>query len=271
MKKWLVISSIIFLFFSYPQTLWASASKLQITATTTLMAGIVKEVGRDKVQVTTIIPPASCPGHFDLTIKNVQSLVKADAVFYHGWEPFLNKMSKITAKSKTDLYKIAVSGNWMVPPKQKSATREIAQKLAALDNANKSFYLKNAENYISRIEKEEKKIQNKTKNLRGKTVMVSQQQKPLLMWLGLNPAVVYDGSQKFSPQYTMKLVQQGKAAKVHMVIDNLQNGPQAGRAIANELRVPHITLSNFPGGMKGCETYLKTLEKNSALILKYYR
>jgi zinc transport system substrate-binding protein len=48
-----------------------------------------------------------------------------------------------------------------------------------------------------------------------------------------------------------------------MVVDNLQSGPDAGKGIAETLRVPHVVLTNFPSE-KG---YLATLRENVDAIL----
>jgi len=41
-------------------------SKLNVVTSTSLIASIVERVGDDRVEVANIIPPAQCPGHFDV-------------------------------------------------------------------------------------------------------------------------------------------------------------------------------------------------------------
>jgi zinc transport system substrate-binding protein len=42
------------------------AGRLKVVATTSLIAEIVSDLGGPAVAIATLIPPASCPGHFDI-------------------------------------------------------------------------------------------------------------------------------------------------------------------------------------------------------------
>lgn len=74
-----------------------------------------------------------------------------------------------------------------------------------------------------------------------------------------------------SSQKTIQMIETGRKKQAHLVIDNLQSGPGAGKAIAKELGIKNVTLTNFPGGLTGTETYLKALEKNVNLILANWK
>jgi ABC-type Zn uptake system ZnuABC Zn-binding protein ZnuA len=64
----------------------AQTSKLRVVTSTSLLAQIVERVGGDKVDVINIIPPAQCPGHFDVTPGDIQKLADADLFLLHGWQ-----------------------------------------------------------------------------------------------------------------------------------------------------------------------------------------
>jgi len=271
-RKSLGILFLIFtLFSSFCLQAWAYSPKTKIIATTSLIACITKEVGKDKVTVTTIIPPASCPGHFDLKIKDIQFLQEANAIFYHGWERFMPKLLEAAPGKKGVSKEIAVTGNWMLPEKQKKAALAIAKELGRLDKKNQSYYLKNALTYNHRIDQEVRTIKEKTTKLKGKTVIVSTLQKDFVLWLGCKVVGSYGRGEDLTPQQIVQLVEKGEKSQVHLIIDNLQSGPGAGKAIANELGVRNITLTNFPGGLPGTANYLQTLEKNTHLILANWK
>ena len=59
-----------------------------------------------------------------------------------------------------------------------------------------------------------------------------------------------------------------KLAKVTLVIDNLQDGKDAGKAIAEELGAKQINLSNFPGGFENTETWEKAIDRNVELLIQ---
>jgi ABC-type Zn uptake system ZnuABC Zn-binding protein ZnuA len=63
-----------------------SAAKLKVVTSTSLIAQIVERVGGDKVSVVNIIPPAQCPGHFDVKPGDIQKLADAKLFIIHNWQ-----------------------------------------------------------------------------------------------------------------------------------------------------------------------------------------
>ena len=57
-----------------------------------------------------------------------------------------------------------------------------------------------------------------------------------------------------------------RGKNVVAVVDNLQSGADAGRPLAEELHVPHVVLSNFPGSLPGTEDYFDLLNYNVRLL-----
>jgi nitrogenase molybdenum-iron protein alpha/beta subunit len=62
-------------------------------------------------------------------------------------------------------------------------------------------------------------------------------------------------------------VDKGKAEKAAIVVNNLQDSQDAGKGIAEELKIPNINLSNFPGGLDNTETWEKAITKNVDILL----
>jgi hypothetical protein len=62
------------------------AGRLKIVATTSLIAEIVADVGGAAVEIATLIPPASCPGHFDIKPNDMKLLADARVFFLHNWQ-----------------------------------------------------------------------------------------------------------------------------------------------------------------------------------------
>jgi len=77
----------------------------------------------------------------------------------------------------------------------------------------------------------------------------------------------YGRPDSLTPQVVKELVDKGRAGNVSLIIDNLQSGENAGKAIAEELGLKRIILSNFPGGFDNTETWEKAIDRNIELIL----
>jgi hypothetical protein len=93
-------------------------------------------------------------------------------------------------------------------------------------------------------------------------------QADFLQWAGFIVAGTFVDPQSLTPQTVQALVDKGRAVGVSHVINNLQDGKDAGKAVAAELSAKNINLSNFPGGFDNTETWEKAIDYNVDLLLK---
>ncbi|MGB9804289.1 metal ABC transporter substrate-binding protein [Desulfofundulus sp.] len=248
-----------------------NTSKLKVATGTSLIADIVKNVGGDKVDVVNIVPPAACPGHFDLKPGDVQKLADAQLFLRHDWQGKMFTKELVESVHNKDLQvaEVAVPGNWMAPPVQKEAVKKIAGILMEKDPANKSFYEQNATRLISQIESKGKEVLSRLQAARagGVKVICSNMQEGFLKWAGFDVVATYGRPEELSPQKMQELINKGKQAGVKLVVDNLQSGPDAGKGMAKELGAAQVTISNFPGGLPQTDTWSAALDKNVELLL----
>jgi zinc transport system substrate-binding protein len=249
-----------------------NSSRIKVVTSTSLIAQIVKRVGGDKVDVANIIPPAQCPGHFDVKPGDIQKLAKADLFLLHGWqgEKFSQSLLDSSGNPDITIVKINVDGNWMTPPVQKQAVDKITNALIQVDTKNSSFYQKSASDYKKAIAAKEAEIRAKLakKNLSAINVMCADMQAGFVKWAGFNIVATYDRPDSLTPQVVKELVDKGRVTKVSLIIDNIQSGKDAAAGIAEELGCVRIILSNFPGGFENTETWEQAAEKNIDLIME---
>jgi len=249
-------------------------SKLQVVTSTSLMAQIVERVGGDLVDVVNIIPPAQCPGHFDVKPSDIQRLAEADLFLLHGWQGEMFSQELITSANNTDLTvvvpKIDIPGSWMAPPVQLEAIDAITVILSQVDEKNSSAYQKSAAELRGKFEAKEAEIKAELakEDLSSINVMCAEMLVEFVEWTGLNVIAAYGRPDSLTPQVVKELVDSGREAKVTLIIDNLQSGQDAGAGIAEELGCRRIILSNFPGGFDDTETWEKAIDKNIELMLE---
>ena len=250
----------------------AGTSKLRIVTSTSLLASIAERVGGDRVDVVNIIPPAQCPGHFDVKPGDIQKLADADLFLMHGWqgEKFSQELIASADNPNLTVVKIDIKGNWMTPPVQLKAIDEITAILSQADEKNSSAYQKAATELKGKIEAKGAEIKARLAkaNLLNINVMCDEQQAGFVKWAGLNIIATYGIPDSLTPQVVKELVDKGREGKVTLIIDNLQSGADAGKGIAEELGCKRITLSNFPGGVDDTETWEKAIDRNVELILE---
>jgi len=247
-------------------------AELKVVTSTSLIAQIVERVGGDMVDVVNIIPPAQCPGHFDVKPGDIQKLADADLFLLHGWqgEKFTDEL--IASANNPDLTVgiIDTQGNWMTPPVQQEAVDEIAAKLSQIDSKNSAIYKKLAKMLKVMIGTKLNELEGRLaeNNLVNINVICDEQQAGFVQWTGISIVATYGRPDSLTPQVVKDLVDKGREENVTLIIDNLQSGADAGKAIAEELGCQRIIISNFPGGFDDTETWEKAIDYNIELILK---
>jgi zinc transport system substrate-binding protein len=248
-----------------------STSKLKVVTSTSLMEYIVKQVGGDRVDVTNLVPPNQHPGNFDVKPGDIQTLSTANVFLLHGWpgEGYADKLISSTNNPNLKVVKANVDGNWMIPSVQLTATDKVMSILSETDSKNASAYQKSAEAYKKTIQATETNIKDRlTKsNVYTVKVIASARQADFLQWAGFNVVGTFANPQALTPQVVKDLIDKSKTAGVTLVINNLQDGQDAGKAIAQDLGAKNLNLSNFPGGLSNTETWEKAINTNVDILV----
>jgi len=250
--------------------------KLGVVTSTSLIAQIVERVGGDRVSVVNIIPPAQCPGHFDVKPGDIQNLATADLFLLHGWQGEKFSQDLIASADNPDLTVVSLdiqtteSDNWMVPSVQKEASDRITAALCQVDNQNAAAYQQQAADYSNAISAKEAELRDELDqvDLSAINVMCAEMQAGFISWTGLNVVASYGRPDSLTLQVVRELVDTGRTSGVTLIIDNLQSGQDAGAGIAEELGATRIILSNFPGGFDDTGTWEKAIDRNIQLILE---
>ena len=253
----------------------AETSNLKVVTSTALIAQIVERVGGDMVDVVNIIPPAQCPGHFDVKASDIQELADASIFLVHGWQGEMFTQELIASADNPDLNVVSLDipsnpqSNWMTPSVQQAAVDKVEAALSAVDPDHGATYQELAEKY--KVEVEAKGVEIETRlageNLDEVNVMCNEQIAGLVQWMGLNIVATYGRPDSLTPQAVMELVDTAREEGVVLFIDNLQSGADAAAQMAEELGCKRITLTNFPGGFDGTETWEKAIDHDVELVL----
>ena len=247
------------------------ARRMKIVATTSLIAEIVSDLGGPTVEIATLIPPASCPGHFDIKPEDMKTLADAQVFLLHSWQGRAFSDGIIRASGNPNLKKfvLEVPGNWMVPTVQIAATERVAAMLAEVDPER-------AEAYRSAAARRTAAVQQvgaaQTRRLAAADVtrvfvLANDMQADFVRWAGFRVAGLFGRGEDMSPRDVEEAIRVGRSHAVRLVVDNLQSGKQAGINIAKEIGASQVTLSNFPGGFEGTEIWSKAIAKNVDLLI----
>ncbi len=251
----------------------AEKPELEVLTGTSLIADIVKDISGGKIGVRNIIPPGSCPGHYDVKPGDIEAVAKGKIFLIHEWQQHqenIKGLIKAANNPALTIKVIEVKGNWMTPPVQAEAVTKISAVLMEIDKANSAYYSRRAEERKRLISIKEKEVRSKLNEAKisGMKVVCADMQAGFVRWVGFDIVATYGRPEELTPAKIAEVITKAKAAGVALVIDNFQSGPEAGKGIAKDIGAVQVTLSNFPGGFKGTDTWEKALDRNIELLVE---
>jgi zinc transport system substrate-binding protein len=234
-----------------------------IVTSDTLLSGMIASLMTpNRYSIEAIFPSEQCPGHYDVKLSDFEKMKKADLTVSFREMPFVNKVGP---GGRAQLLVDAGGRNWMVPDSYVYGLNVLADELSKRFPEDKDDIMRRKEETIRKVKAASNPLIEKIKKagIFGKPIIASSMQKEVLEWMGFRVVGEYGRPEAMSAREVVRLSKIGKDQHVIMVVDNLQSDPDAGKGIAEMLRVSHVVLTNFPS-KKG---YLATIAENVDAVL----
>jgi len=239
----------------------------RIVVTTTLIETAVRDLAGDDVEVVRLLPPGSCPGHFDLEPGQVAAVAAASLFVRHDYQAGLDAGVQRAGFNTNGLVSLGSFPAFTIPASyvalctelNSRLAREWPERAAALDQR-----LRQIENRASDVEKD---IRLRAKRVHGRRVLCARYQKDFCEWFGLSVVATFNAGTDESAWQLNRAVDMGKQAGAEAVVGNAQWGSKHLRALAEATGLPGIMLSNFPDGGEG-GAYWRLVEGNVDALLK---
>lgn len=239
-----------------------ASPRLIVTSDTILLDMIASLLPETRYTVQAILPPGQCPGHYDMKLSDIEKARRAELVVAFRGMPFLKKA---LPKGQALLLVDTAGRNWMAPESFIHGLERLSGELARRFPEDANLIERRRQEAVLLVRQASRRLLEKAKRagIAGKTVMASDWQKELLVWMGLTVVGTYGRPESLSTRDVVRLSQLGRERRVVAVIDNLQSGPHAGKGIAEAAGAAHVALTGFPaeGG------YLAALEQNVDAVL----
>lgn len=135
-------------------------TNLKIFASFYPIYDFVKKIGKDKVNVSTIVPASIEPHDFEPTARQIIELQAADVIFINGagFESWINKLGNAAVVDLSKGLPIENIGStpnphiWLDPNLVKAYSKTIFEKLISLDPQNKEYYTNNFNEFNGKLE-----------------------------------------------------------------------------------------------------------------------
>lgn len=236
-----------------------------VITTSEVFGSLARTLGGEEVLVITIIPAGFCPAHYDLRPADFLFLSKAEVVFYHGIEAWLERF---LANVNPEALRVHLPGPWNYPQALAEKAKAVAEALGQRFPEKAPVFQTRLEAFLSELTALEAEVLAKAAalNLAEVPAIVMAWQESFARWLGLSVVATYPPEERLSLKDLADLAQKGREAGVKLVIDNLQSGVSFGGRLAQALGAAHVVLTNFPGPLPGTVDMLSMLRVNAQLV-----
>jgi zinc transport system substrate-binding protein len=263
-----------------------TAEKINVSVSFDAMEEFVTAVGGDKVAVSTIIPAGTEPHDFEPKAQDLASLGKADIFIYHGlgmesWvdnavnavenkELLIVEASKgVTPVKNEDAEAAAEHGQydphvWLSLKDTQIEVQNIRDALINADPANTSFYEKNCEEFIAKLEALYNEYKEKFDSVEKKSFVTGHAAFAYLCRdFGLNQNSVEDVFAEGEPsaQQLTELVEYCKENSVTVIFAEELASPAVSQTLAGEVGAQVKTIYTIDSAEDG-KTYLERMEVN---------
>lgn len=233
---------------------------LRIVATTGILECAVRELlPGEEAEVYVLIPPGSCPGHFDVAPETLVSVRGADVLLYHDFQDGLASRLQSVLPRNAQAVRLESGGSFNLPGKYLSLLDVVSGILTPYLDANSREQIASrllaSKQSLSELAKE---MEASRDALNGHKVAVSAMQQEFTEHLGLVAVALLNRSETLTPADWKNLL----STDFHAVIGNLQSDAETAAALAAQTGKPFITLSNFPGAPGFGDSYIDHIRAN---------
>jgi zinc/manganese transport system substrate-binding protein len=281
-----------------------AGAALQVVTTTPDLAAVVKEVGGQEVEVTSLSLASQDPHFVDAKPHLALKLAKADLLVAHGldleigWLPnlqtgsrngriqsgaegfldcsqFVKVLEVPTAKVDRSSGDIHPLGNphYMLDPRQAArVTKGIADKLAALDPAHADSYRKNALAFVRKLGKAVKGWESALAGAKGAKVVAYHRSIVYFAdWLGLDVIEYIEPKPGIppNPHHVNHVIEEAKKNGVKVVLQEAYYPAKTSELVAKQSGAQLLKLAgatNFKGG----ESYISHVGAIVKQLAKIY-
>lgn len=273
--------------------------KLKVVASFYPLADFSKNVGKDNIEVQSLIQPGVEPHDWEPTSKDMRTVSQADVIVYNGagFEPWIEKVLNNVDKSKTlvidvskgvELRKAAVSESghdanakpgehaeeldphfWLDPVNAQKEVQQIAAGLSEKDAQNKDKYAANAKEYNDKLEALNKEFQTQVANAKQKEFVTTHAAFGYLAQrYGLQqiPLMGLAPDAEPSPKEMAEVVKEARAHNVQYIFFETLVSPKVADTVAKEIGAKTLVLNPIEGlsdeELKKGDDYISKMREN---------
>lgn len=271
-----------------------AAQPLRVVATLSVFADLVKQVGGEDVEVSSVASPRFNPHFIECKPSDVLKVKKA-ALLVHGgldlevWRgplldaagnpnvfqggkgeldlstriPLLEVPDKPLSRLMGDIHIYGNPHYWLNPENAKIMTKTIAAKLSEMDPAHADAYRKRLADFLSRLDQKIAQWKQEAAPIRGKEAIAYHNEWPYLAYfLGIKMDQFLESKPGVppGPQHLGFLESHMKMRGIHVIVQPTYFARSASEALAKRTGAKVVTLCQNLGELPGTQDYVSFID-----------
>ncbi len=257
-----------------------SISKLGVIVTILPQAEFVERVGRDRVEVTVMVPPGASPHTYEPTPSQLQEVSRAkmyakvgsDVEFELAWIDkiidFNKEMVVVDCSKGIDLINVEREHGgdphiWLSPRNAEIMVNNIYEGLVQIDPANQEYYAKNTVKYLQDLDELDKEIVQALSGKENRKIMVYHPSwEYFCRDYGLEQIPIEKRGKEPTPQGIANLIEQANANNIKVIFASPEFSSENANVIAIEIGGEVVLISPL------IKNYLKNMIKVAEAFAK---
>ena len=231
-----------------------------------------KEIGREKVDVTLLVPSGVEPHDWEPTIKNLQLMQQADVIIINGigFENWIDNIDSVNSDVKVVDTSIGISilesdpHIWLNPVMAQKQVENIVDSLSKVDPLNEKYYKQNGMSYNKKLEELDNKISYEFSSCKKDFIAFHDAFSYFANQYGLNQHTVLKSNEPHEEPTAKSLeniINLARDLDSNVIFTEEAVDKRASQVIANEIGGKVLTLSPLEVGDSQID-YIKKMEEN---------
>ena len=256
----------------FPKSLNQSEKIVVITSFNPLYE-FTKQIGKEKVDVSVLVPFGIEPHDWEPTISDLQKIQNADLIIINGvgFENWIDNVEAINS----DIVIVDTSNGisiiqndphiWLNPVFAQIQVENIAESIIKLDSTNEKFYRENTDNYISKLDMLDKQIKQELTECKKDFIAFHDAFSYFAIQYGLNQHTIISSNQPHqepSSRTLESIINLAKDYDIKTIFAEEAADTRTSQVIANEIDGQVLVLS--PLEIDDSDNYISKMETNLA-------
>ena len=231
-----------------------------------------KEIGREKVDVTLLVPSGVEPHDWEPTIKDLQLMQQADVIIINGigFENWIDNIDSINSDVKVVDTSIGISilesdpHIWLNPVMAQKQVENIVDSLSKVDPLNEKYYKQNGISYIKKLEELDNKISYELSSCKKDFIAFHDAFSYFAIQYDLNQHTVLKSNEPHEEPTSKSLeniINLARDLDSNVIFTEEAVDKRTSQVIANEIGGKVLTLSPLEIGDSQTD-YIKKMEEN---------